>query len=72
MSDESGQTTVELTALLPLLVVLALGIYAVLAAHAASEQAGTAAEAGAPSRSLVRVPDRGRGRVFMTPSPSTL
>jgi Flp pilus assembly protein TadG len=47
MSDQRGQSTVELTGLLPLLVLLALGIHALLAAHAASEQAGTAAEAGA-------------------------
>ena len=47
MSDQAGQSTVELTALLPLLVLLALGVHAVLAAHAAREQAGTAAEAGA-------------------------
>jgi hypothetical protein len=47
MTSERGQSTVELTALLPLLVLLALGAYALLAAHAAREQAGTAAEAGA-------------------------
>ena len=45
--SERGQSTVELTALLPLLVVLALGVHALLAAHGAAEQAGTAAEAGA-------------------------
>jgi hypothetical protein len=47
MSTERGQSTVELTALLPLLMLLVLGSYAVLAAHGAREQAGTAAEAGA-------------------------
>ena len=47
MTDQRGQSTVELTAVLPLLMLLAFGAYAVLAAHAASEQAGTAAEAGA-------------------------
>jgi hypothetical protein len=47
MKEELGQSTVELTALLPLLVLVALGTYAVLAAHAAHEQAGIAAEAGA-------------------------
>lgn len=47
MSGEHGQSTVELTALLPLIALLALGIHALLAAHAAREQAGTAAEAGA-------------------------
>jgi hypothetical protein len=47
MNAQHGQSTVELTALLPLLVLLALGAYAVLAAHTAHEQAGVAAEAGA-------------------------
>ena len=47
MNRQRGQSTVELTALLPLLMLLAFGAYAVLAAHAAREQAGTAAEAGA-------------------------
>jgi hypothetical protein len=45
--SERGQSTVELTALLPLIVVLALGVHALLAAHGAAEQAGSAAEAGA-------------------------
>jgi Flp pilus assembly protein TadG len=47
MSAQDGQSTVELTALLPLLTLLAFGAYALLAAHGAREQAGTAAEAGA-------------------------
>jgi hypothetical protein len=47
MSAQNGQSTVELTALLPLLMLLAMGAYAMLAAHGAHEQAGTAAEAGA-------------------------
>jgi hypothetical protein len=47
MTSEHGQSTVELTALLPLLMLLAFGAYAILAAHTAREQAGTAAEAGA-------------------------
>jgi len=47
MNAQHGQSTVELTALLPLLVLLALGAYAVLAAQTAHEQAGAAAEAGA-------------------------
>ena len=47
MSGERGQSTVELTALLPLLALLAIGTHALLAAHGAHEQAGTAAEAGA-------------------------
>ena len=44
---ERGQATVELAALLPLLAVVALSAYAVLAARTAGEQAGAAAEAGA-------------------------
>lgn len=44
---ERGQATVEITALLPLLIVVALSAYTVLAALAAHEQAGAAAEAGA-------------------------
>ena len=43
--SERGQATVELTALLPLLAVVALAGYTVLAARAAHEQAGAAAEA---------------------------
>jgi hypothetical protein len=44
---ERGQATVELAALLPLLAVVALAAYAMLAGLAAGEQAGVAAEAGA-------------------------
>jgi hypothetical protein len=47
MTDERGQSTVELTALLPLLALLAIGVHALLMSHAAREQAGAAAEAGA-------------------------
>ena len=47
MTGERGQSTVELVGLLPLLMLLAFGAYAVLAAHSATEQAGTAAEAAA-------------------------
>jgi hypothetical protein len=47
MSREDGQATVELVALLPLLLVVALAAAALLASHAAGEQAGQAAEAGA-------------------------
>jgi len=46
-SDEHGQATVELAALLPLVVVIALAAYGALAGLSASEQAGVAAEAGA-------------------------
>jgi hypothetical protein len=58
MSRERGQSTVELTALLPLLMVLAFGAYALLAAHSAREQAGTAAEAGAIALLQARDPHR--------------
>ena len=44
---ERGQATVELVALLPLLLAIAFGVTQVLAAGAARELAGTAAEAGA-------------------------
>jgi hypothetical protein len=47
MSGDDGQATVELVALLPLLLVIALAAAALLAGHAAGEQAGQAAEAGA-------------------------
>ena len=47
MSSERGQATVELAALLPLLAVIALAAYAMLAGLSAGEQAGVAAEAGA-------------------------
>jgi len=46
-ADERGQATVELIALLPLLLVAALAGAALLAAQAADEQAGAAAQAGA-------------------------
>jgi Flp pilus assembly protein TadG len=45
--SERGQATVELTALLPLLAIVALCAYAVLAARTADEQAGAAAAAAA-------------------------
>jgi hypothetical protein len=47
VSLERGQATVELAALLPLLAVVALAAYAMLAGLSAGEQAGVAAEAGA-------------------------
>ena len=47
MTGERGQATVELAALLPLVAVIALAGYALLAGLAAGEQAGVAAEAGA-------------------------
>ena len=44
---QTGQATVELVALLPLLLVVALAAAAFLAGHAATEHAGQAAQAGA-------------------------
>jgi hypothetical protein len=44
---DDGQATIELVALLPLLLIAALAAAAIIAAHAAGEQAGQAAEAGA-------------------------
>jgi hypothetical protein len=46
-TGERGQTAVELVALLPLLLGAGLAGGAVLAGHAAGEQAGQAAQAGA-------------------------
>lgn len=43
----NGQASVELIAFLPLVVLIALTVFAFLAAHAAGEEAGAAAEAGA-------------------------
>jgi hypothetical protein len=45
--SERGQATVELIALLPLLVTLTLGLFTFLAADRAHEQAAEAAQAGA-------------------------
>jgi hypothetical protein len=47
MSRDEGQATVEFVALLPLLLIAALAGAALIAAHAAGEQAGQAAQAGA-------------------------
>jgi hypothetical protein len=47
MSDSRGQASIELVAFLPLVLVIALAVFSFLAAHAADEQAGAAAEAGA-------------------------
>jgi hypothetical protein len=47
MTRDDGQATVELVALLPLLLAAALAAAALLAAHTAGEQAGQAAQAGA-------------------------
>jgi hypothetical protein len=45
--SEAGQATVELVALIPLLLIVALAAAALLAGHGAREQAGHAAQAGA-------------------------
>jgi len=47
MSGDDGQATVELVALLPLLLIAAFAGAAFVAAHAAGERAGQAAQAGA-------------------------
>jgi hypothetical protein len=46
-SSEGGQATIELIALLPLVLAAILVVAAILAGHAAEEQAGQAAHAGA-------------------------
>jgi hypothetical protein len=52
-----GQASVELVAFLPLVLLLALAIMSLLAAHAAGEEAGQAAEAGALALLQGRDPD---------------
>jgi len=47
MSGERGQASVEIVAFLPLVALLGLIAFTVIASHAAGEQAGEAAEAGA-------------------------
>jgi hypothetical protein len=47
MRHESGQATVELVALVPVLLLVVLTAAALLAGHGAREQAGHAAQAGA-------------------------
>jgi hypothetical protein len=47
LRSSSGQASVELLAFLPLVLLLALVVLSLLAGHAASEEAGQAAEAGA-------------------------
>jgi hypothetical protein len=68
---ERGQATVELVALLPLLLAVALTAATILAGQAAAEQAGQAAEAGAialihgdDARAAARtaIPEQARGR----------
>jgi hypothetical protein len=47
LATERGQSSIELLALLPLTLVLALGVFALLSARSASGQAAAAAQAGA-------------------------
>ena len=47
MRADDGQATIELVALLPLLLIAGLAAGAIIAAHTAGEHAGQAAEAGA-------------------------
>ena len=47
VARERGQASVELVALLPLLLAAGLGVFSLLGAGAAAEAAGAAAEAGA-------------------------
>jgi hypothetical protein len=47
LARESGQASVEMVALLPLLLAAGLGVFSLLGAGAAAEAAGGAAEAGA-------------------------
>ena len=47
MTRESGQATVELVALVPMMLLVVLAAAALLAGHGAQEQAGVAAQAGA-------------------------
>jgi hypothetical protein len=47
LASASGQSTVEVVGLLPLLLAVGLGVYSLLSAGAAQQAAGGAAEAGA-------------------------
>lgn len=47
LGGTSGQASIELLGLLPLVALIALVVLCVIASHAAGEQAGEAAEAGA-------------------------
>ena len=46
-AGDAGQATIELVAMLPLVLAVALSAAAILAGHSAAEQAGQAAQAGA-------------------------
>ena len=67
-ADQNGQATVELVALLPLLLITPLAAAAVIAAHAAAEQAGQAAEAGAVA--LLRGDDPRAAALRALPEPA--
>ena len=71
----SGQASVELVALLPLVLIIALAVFSVIAAHSADEQAGAAAEAaglamlqgGDPhDAALTALPEAARRRAAVT------
>ncbi len=47
MNGTRGQASVEVIGFLPLVLVVALAVFTVIASHSAREQAGEAAEAGA-------------------------
>ncbi len=75
LARADGQASVELVGLLPLVVAVALAAWSAIAAHAAGEQAGAAAEAGAvallqeaDARAAARaaLPDGVRARVRVT------
>jgi hypothetical protein len=72
---EGGQSSVELIALLPLVLIVALGVASLLGARAASGQAAAAAQAGAMAilqdedpRAAAReaLPEHARGRSTVT------
>ena len=71
----SGQASVELVALLPVRLIVALAVFSVIAAHAADEQAGAAAEAAAlallqggdpHAAALAALPEAARRRAGVT------
>jgi hypothetical protein len=66
-SGEAGQASIELVALLPLTLIVGLAILTLLAARAASGQAGAAAQAGAMA--LIQDTDaRAAARAALPPS----
>lgn len=74
LRSSSGQATIELVALLPLVLAVGLVAAALVAGHSAGEQAGMAAQAGAmallqggdpreAARRALPAPARGRARI---------